>query len=82
MNDSKGITYRSLTNPSPRVWHFCADCPDWPQGSLGYIERTVPEHQLFAGDSLDPKVTKPTDGAVCDQCLGRWNNGTCQLAQQ
>ena len=73
-SDAPSITYRSLLNQSHRVWHFRADCSDWPLGSLGYIERTVPQPALFKGDPVDPHFTKPMDGEVCAQCLEKWDS--------
>ena len=78
MSDADSITYRSLPNQSSRVWHFVTDCPDWPQGSLGYIQQTCQQHDIFKGDPVNPRVTRPLDGTVCTQCLDKWDNGTGQ----
>ena len=80
MSNTQSIVYRSLTNQTSRIWHFCTDCPDWPRGSLGYIERPVAQREIFSGEPVDPRVSQPEGGTVCTQCLSKWDDGSCQTA--
>jgi len=44
-------------------WHFCTNCTNWPQDD--YDQKELPAGQ------------RPSDGELCDQCLGKEKNGTC-----
>lgn len=43
------------------TWHFCTNCQHWP--SSGYTSH--------AGGSA------PASGELCNECLGKENNGNC-----
>ena len=72
---SMSIRYRRLLG-DPILWHFCPDCPDWPreEGTVGYLDSCVPQHQLLRGEPRNPHYTKPASGAVCDRCLAMWDD--------
>ena len=56
---TKAAGYRK--HKSSRVWHFCRNCSNWPNGIY---------------DS-HPGGRRPRSGKLCDECLGKAERNNC-----